>query len=147
MIDCLFVASSKLELEGILTNYPKVVIGVGKAQSAVRTMKAIEIYKPKRIICLGYAGAITQNLRIGDLVCASSVLQYDIDLTSFGLKRCEVPTGDSNNLLGSLPLYVFPQTEARIGICGTADRFLLRSYRKDNPFLWEELGLLFCDME
>lgn len=142
----LVVASSERELEGVQTNLRKVVVGVGKVQSAVRAMEAIALWKPSRVICIGYAGAVDPSLTIGEIVQAESVVQYDIDLTSFGLRRCEVPSGDGSPLLGVLPLSPLPLS-APLGRFGTADRFLLRRYREEHPFLRDELGLLCADME
>jgi adenosylhomocysteine nucleosidase len=157
-VDYLVVASSLLELEGFLTkvdeiqihkgrSFVLVCVGVGKVQSAVLTCKAIATYGPKAVLCVGYAGALDPTLLIGDCVLASSVLQYDVDLRAFRLKRGELPSPVKGETIGSLPLYCPPleDTVSRVG--GTADLFLLRAYREENPWLTEELHLGFADME
>lgn len=157
-VDCLVVASSHLELEGFQTNLDEVqqrnggtyvlaCVGVGKVQSATLTLKAIMKYQPKAVLCLGYAGAVDPIYRIGDCVLASSVVQYDIDLRAFHLGRGEVPSAAQGETVGSLQLDCPPIEGTFVGVCGTADRFLLRSYREANPWLSGELHLGFADME
>jgi nucleoside phosphorylase len=143
----LVVASSVQELEGVLTNARKVVVGVGKVQSAVRTMEALANFRCDQLLCIGYAGSVADGLMIGDMVQADSTVQYDIDLTHFGMKRCEVPNGENNGLLGKLTLPVYRDFKGKTGCFGTADLFLVRSYLLANPWMKDELHLLSCDME
>jgi adenosylhomocysteine nucleosidase len=157
-VDYLVVASSSLELEGFLTkeneiqmhnghSFVLVCVGVGKVQSAVLTCKAIGIYGPKAVLCVGYAGALDPTLAIGDCILASSLFQYDVDLRAFHLKRGELPSPVKGETIGSLSLYC-PSVEGTLNrVGGTADLFLLRPYREENPWLTEELHLGFADME
>jgi nucleoside phosphorylase len=157
-VDYLVVASSVLELEGFQTNlevikrekghsFVLVCVGVGKVQSAALTLKAIMNYQPKAVLCLGYAGAVDPLLKIGDCIFASSVVQYDLDLRSFHLGRGEVPSASKGQTVGALQLEL-PQIAGILsGVCGTADRFLLRSFREENPWLSTDLHIAFADME
>lgn len=143
----LLVAASAMELEGIQTNIPKVVLGVGKVQSTARMMKALGEMRPSEVIMVGYAGAIDDGLEIGDAFQAEAVLQYDIDLTRFKLKRCEVPSWDGISLLGELTLQKDNLLSLPWGRFGTADLFLLRPYLESHPYLRDELSLTCADME
>lgn len=143
----MLVAASEMELEGIQTNIPKVVLGVGKVQSTARAMKAIGQMRPSEVIMVGYAGAVADGLAIGDAFQAETVLQYDIDLTRFKLKRCVVPSGDGTSSLGELTLQKDNLLPLPWGRFGTADLFLLRPYLESHPFLKDELSLTCADME
>ncbi|WP_320127827.1 5'-methylthioadenosine/S-adenosylhomocysteine nucleosidase [uncultured Sphaerochaeta sp.] len=157
-VDLLVVASSEDELEGFLTKYNEVhfldgksyvlvPVGVGKVQASANTVRSIFDYHPKAVLCVGYAGGVDPGLSIGTCVLASSVVQYDIDLRAFHLQRGEVPSAKKGETLASLSLDC-PPMEATIScIGGTADRFLLRPFREENPWLMEDLHLGFADME
>lgn len=157
-LDCLVVASSARELEGFLTkpgersvfkgrSYLLAPLGVSQVQSALNALVALREYQPKRILLVGYAGGIDPALCIGDCILATEVVQYELDLRSFGLKRGETFGRVPNEVLGRLPLYVPPYEKAILAKGGSSDRFLLRDWREANPWLVDELGLGFSDME
>lgn len=58
--------------------------GVGKVFAAVCAEIMILKYKPDSIINIGIAGSLIDNLKIGDVAIAESVVQYDIDTTEVG---------------------------------------------------------------
>jgi len=148
MSGLLVLAASEGELEGLLPKCAAAVIGVGKVQSAVRSLEAIQTNRPDKVVCIGYAGSIADGLQIGDVVVGTRICQYDVDLTHFGCERCEVPTGNGNTQLGFLPLWDDPRIVGTRGAIGSADVFLTRSYLGSHQFLGSGgLGLLACDME
>ena len=157
-VDCLVVASSEKELEGFLTKGKQPVeyagkqivficVGVGNVQAGINTLDAIALYQPNAVLGVGYAGGIDPTLKIGDGIVATSVIHYDVDLRSFGLKRGEVFGPQSREVLGELFLFAPQVEETKQGKMGSAERFLLRSYREDNPWLLDELALASSDME
>jgi len=156
--EVLILAATKRELEGVLTKLYEpiqvagrvvvgVCIGVGKVQSALAAIQAIDAYAPSFVVLLGYAGAIEASLEIGDGFVATQVVQYDLDLRAFGLKRGQTFDGDSQMVDGAIELFAPVLSGFKKVILGTADRFLLRSYREEHPYLTEELGLGASDME
>ncbi len=160
MIECdvLVLAATRRELEGVLTKQQEptlpagrrvvgVCIGVGKVESALAAMQAIHAYTPSLVVLIGYAGAIDESLHIGDGITASRVLQYDLDLRAFGLGRGQTFDGDANRVGPAMELFPVQIDGFREVVLGTADRFLLRSYREQNPYLVQELGLGASDME
>lgn len=157
-VDVLLVAPLKHELEGILTklNEPVLfaskrvigmVVGVGKVASGIAVAHAIAAYKPALVVLVGYCGALEETLAIGDIVCASRVVQYDLDLRAFGLDWGSTFLGDGTHAPSFLPLYCPPIEGAKSVVMGTADRFLVRSYREEHPELREDLHLGCSDME
>ncbi len=158
MLDVLVLGATKQELEGVLPNLgvpcsmgPYAVlglcIGVGKVVSAVETCKALETYHPKRVVLLGWAGGIEQTLAIGDGVMVREVVQYDLDLRSFGLPLGSTLSSGGKPLSPAIHLFCPAIPGFREVVCGTADRFMLPSYRMEHPELLEALKLDICDME
>lgn len=52
--------------------------------AATCTQMIIDVYEPHALVFSGVAGGLLPNMRIGDLVVASHLIQYDIDVTAFG---------------------------------------------------------------
>lgn len=68
-----------------------VLSGVGKVHAAMCTQTLIIKYNPDFILNVGVAGGIGENLKIGDIVIASGVIQHDFDVTAFpGRKKGEI---------------------------------------------------------
>lgn len=65
--------------------------GIGKVNSARITQKLIENFKLDCVLNVGVAGAIHDNLDIGDVVISKTNIQHDFDLTSFGHKKGYIP--------------------------------------------------------
>lgn len=60
------------------------VAGVGKVNAAVCTEAMIIRYAPDCIINVGVAGGLAQDLSVGDIVVADSVVEHDMDTTAIG---------------------------------------------------------------
>ncbi|MXI85423.1 5'-methylthioadenosine/S-adenosylhomocysteine nucleosidase [Sphaerochaeta halotolerans] len=157
-IDVLVVAPLRHELEGVLTKLDEpviiasrrvlgTVIGVGKIASGVTLARAIARYNPALVVLVGYCGALDEHLALGDVVCATRVVQYDLDLRAFGLDWGSTFLWDGSYAPQSLPLYHPAIDGVKPVVMGTADRFLLRSYRDEHPELREVLQLDCSDME
>jgi adenosylhomocysteine nucleosidase len=156
--DVLVLGAIKRELEGVLTKLGEplvlagrevvgLTLGVGKVQSALAAMQAVQTYAPSSVVLLGYAGAIDAGLAIGDGFVATKVVQYDLDLRAFALQRGQTFDENSKVAASTIDLYAPALSGFKQVVLGTADRFLLRSYREQNPYLSEELGLQASDME
>lgn len=68
--------------------------GIGKVNATICTQILIDIYKPQKLIFSGVAGGLLPNMQAGDIIIASHVVQYDMDLTAFGRRRGETPGRD-----------------------------------------------------
>ena len=68
--------------------------GIGKVNATICTQILIDHFKPGMLVFSGVAGGLLPNMRAGDIVIASHVVQYDMDLTAFGRRHGETPGRD-----------------------------------------------------
>jgi len=68
--------------------------GIGKVNATICTQMLVDLYRPRGMIFSGVAGGLLPNMRVGDLVAASHLIQFDIDLTAFGRRHGELPDRD-----------------------------------------------------
>lgn len=71
--------------------------GIGKVNAARTTQVMIDHFKVEYIINLGSAGAINDQLDIGDILIGKYVVQHDFDITAFGHSKGYI-TGVGNNI-------------------------------------------------
>lgn len=65
--------------------------GVGKVNAALTTQLLIDKYDMTHLLFTGVAGAIDETLQVGDLVVSTSAMHHDLDASSLGFKRGEIP--------------------------------------------------------
>ena len=126
--------------------------GVGKVNAAVCAQTMALIYEPELIINSGVSGALVPELRVGDVVIGTDVVQHDVDTTALGDEPGFVSTVDRL----SFPLDNFVSTaiaaaaeelgiRAVRGRIASGDQFVASTERK------EEIVRLFsavtCEME
>jgi adenosylhomocysteine nucleosidase len=68
--------------------------GIGKVNATICTQMMIDLFSPAKLVFSGVAGGLLPNMRAGDIIVASHVVQYDMDLTAFGRRRGETPGRD-----------------------------------------------------
>jgi len=68
--------------------------GIGKVNATICTQMMIDLYQPSAMIFSGVAGGLLPNMQPGDIIVASHVIQYDMDLTAFGRRHGEMPGQD-----------------------------------------------------
>lgn len=71
--------------------------GIGKVNAARTTQVMIDHFKVEYIMNLGSAGAINEQLDIGDILIGKHVVQHDFDITAFGHSKGYI-TGIGNNI-------------------------------------------------
>jgi adenosylhomocysteine nucleosidase len=104
--------SSEAEHAGIrvsLGNYGGTEIalvkcGIGKVNAAICTQMLIDLYHPDRLVFSGVAGGLPPNMAAGDLIIASHLIQFDVDLTAFGRRHGELP--DRDRMIQSDPVLI-----------------------------------------
>ena len=68
--------------------------GIGKVNATICTQMLVDLYQPEGMIFSGVAGGLLPNMQVGDIVVASHLIQFDIDLTAFGRRHGELPDSD-----------------------------------------------------
>lgn len=58
--------------------------GAGKVSAAVGTALLNQLYQPDYVINSGSSGAVSEGLKVGDIIIADRVCYHDVDLTTFG---------------------------------------------------------------
>jgi adenosylhomocysteine/aminodeoxyfutalosine nucleosidase len=110
---------------------------IGKVFSALTAATLIERYKAKKLLFSGVAGAIDENLKIGDLIAATKLAQHDLDITAFGHPYGYVPEGsiyiESDRELLGIANDVAKELKRELhrGIIATGDQFIADSKRKE----------------
>jgi len=67
---------------------------IGKVFASLTATILIEKFGCETLLFSGVAGAINEDLSIGDLIIADGVCQHDLDITAFGHPYGYVPEGD-----------------------------------------------------
>lgn len=76
--------------------------GIGKVNATICTQMLIDRFDPGALVFSGVAGGLLPNMRVGDVVIASHLIQYDMDLTAFGRRHGEIP-GQESRMVESDP--------------------------------------------
>ena len=127
---------------------------VGKVHAAICCQAMILNYKPKLILNVGVAGAINEELQIGDLVIASGVIQHDFDISAFPHRKKGEISGINSVEIKCTPWIMeklinfrndFPQISFEKGTILTGDQFVNSLEKRLN--LKKEFGGLACEME
>lgn len=128
--------------------------GIGKVNAAVCSQILISSLSVTHVINTGVAGAIHNDLEVGDIVISSDVLEHDFDATNFGYKLGEIPRLDTyifkaeNDLINMA--YKSSNKEnikykTMIGRILSGDVFVASPEKKD--FLWNEFSGYCTEME
>src|SRR5262245_26883986 len=119
--------------------------GVGKVCAAMVCEKLIDAYHPQAIIFTGVAGALNQDLDIGDVVVSRDCIQHDLDVQALGFARGTIPYTQYRVFVASEQLRKLALlahlggnkiVEGRIL---TGDQFLTHKEASDHQYLVEEL--------
>lgn len=113
----LFVYALEKEVGPTVKKYNSVACGIGKVNAAVALCQAVATYNPDVIINLGSAGSNT--FLQGDLVCCTSFIQRDMDISALGYTMYETPFMSDGLLLE----HGVQLASLATGVCGTGDSF------------------------
>lgn len=128
------------------SNYPNTIIaicGVGCIQAAMATTLLIEKYNVNRIINYGFAGYFDEDLKVGDIVNVSAVIDCDMDLTISGNKPGQYDDFESEYF--NLDTAFFEKITDITKILSSSDRFLDDGNERNK--LIETFGKNLSDME
>ena len=70
--------------------------GIGKTNAARTTQILIDYYKPEAIFNIGVAGGIAKNLKVGDIIISTSLVQHDFDINAFNHPKGYIPNIGNN---------------------------------------------------
>lgn len=125
--------------------------GVGKVNAGRTTQVILDKFETFAVINTGAAGALDENLKIGDIVISTGLIQYDFDVTAFGREKGFV-SGVGKIFEPDDRLVSICEKELAVlelpfkkGLIGTADRFL--SNRDEKISVKNEFGAMCAEME
>lgn len=68
-----------------------IIGGVGKVSAAASLSHLLSSYKVDKVVGVGVAGGIAEDLHVGDVVICTEALQHDMDVTAFGYELGMIP--------------------------------------------------------
>jgi adenosylhomocysteine/aminodeoxyfutalosine nucleosidase len=110
---------------------------IGKVFSTLTCATMIEHFGCDRLLFSGVAGAVSPELKVGDLVVATKLSQHDLDITAFGHPYGFVPEGavfvEADKAMIELSKNVASKMGKNVkeGIIATGDQFVANEERKD----------------
>ena len=125
--------------------------GIGKANAAAAASILCEAHRPELIINTGSAGGFSEQLKIGDVVFATSLTYSDVDATGFDYVYGQVPQMPSHYLLENSSIYFdllsfSTRYKLHKGLIVTSDSFM--SDKKTVEAIKQRFpGVLASDME
>jgi adenosylhomocysteine/aminodeoxyfutalosine nucleosidase len=110
---------------------------IGKVFSTLTAATMIEHFGAEKLLFSGVAGAISNDLKVGDLIVATKLSQHDLDITAFGHPFGYVPEGkvfvetDKELLAISKTVASEMGLHVKEGIIATGDQFVANEERKN----------------
>ncbi|WP_257904672.1 multifunctional 5'-methylthioadenosine / S-adenosylhomocysteine nucleosidase / 6-amino-6-deoxyfutalosine hydrolase [Campylobacter lari] len=124
---------------------------IGKVNSTLSAAIVIEKFKAELLLFTGVAGAFNPSLEIGDLIYATKLAQYDLDITAFGHPLGYVPGNEifikTDDKLNNLAIEVAKELGVKLqsGIIATGDEFIYDENKKAK--IREIFNADACEME
>jgi adenosylhomocysteine/aminodeoxyfutalosine nucleosidase len=124
---------------------------IGKVFSTLTATSLIEHFGCDRLLFSGVAGAISSELKVGDLVIATKLAQHDLDITAFGHPYGYVAEGsvfvDADAQMLDMAKEVADEMcrDVRKGIIATGCQFVADEDRKN--WIGKEFGSYALEME
>ena len=124
---------------------------IGKVFSTLTAATMIGHFNATKLLFSGVAGAISNDLKVGDLIVATKLAQHDLDITAFGHPFGYVPEGavfvEADKELIALSKEVAKDMGKTIkeGVIATGDQFVANEERKN--WIGSEFGADALEME
>lgn len=128
--------------------------GIGKVNAAMCTQILCDLFDIEYIINTGIAGALHQDLNIGDLVISTDCIQHDVDVTAFGYVKGRIPGFTTPEFLADQTLQaaakevnekVNPDIHTFLGRIVSGDQFI--SSHETKEYLIQEFQGYCAEME
>jgi len=110
---------------------------IGKVFSTLTAATMIEHFNATKLLFSGVAGAISNDLKVGDLIVATKLAQHDLDITAFGHPFGYVPEGavfvEADKELIALSKEVAKDMGKTLkeGVIATGDQFVANEEKKE----------------
>ena len=110
---------------------------IGKVFSTLTATTMIEHFGAEKLLFSGVAGAVSPELKVGDLVVATKLSQHDLDISAFGHPFGYVPEGavfvetDKDMIALSKEVASEMGKTVKEGIIATGDQFVANEERKN----------------
>jgi len=117
-----------------------IIVAYSKIGSAFSTLTAtvlIQHFGCNKLLFSGVAGAISSELKIGDLIYATKLCKHDLDITAFGHPHGYVPEGkvfiypDESLIEVAKNVARKNQIDLKSGIIATGDQFISSNEKKE----------------
>lgn len=125
--------------------------GIGKVNAAM-TATYLILQGATRVIFTGVAGGVDPELRVGDIVVSTDLVQHDVDVTPLGYERGtipdETPAWQANEQLTELAMQAAADIEgiqAKAGRVASGDQFIASA--EGVQFLASQFGAACAEME
>ncbi|WP_019585517.1 5'-methylthioadenosine/adenosylhomocysteine nucleosidase [Deinococcus apachensis] len=125
--------------------------GIGKVNAAMTATYLLQ-EGASRVIFTGVAGGVHPDLRVGDIVVSSDLVQHDVDVTALnyalGTIPGETPTWAADEALRTVALEAAGEVEGvqvLEGRVASGDQFI--ASREGARRLWETFGAACAEME
>lgn len=125
--------------------------GIGKVNAAM-TATYLILQGATRVIFTGVAGGVDPELRVGDIVVSTDLVQHDVDVTPLGYERGtipdETPAWQANEQLTELAMQAAADIEgiqAKAGRIASGDQFIASV--EGVQALWTHFGAACAEME
>lgn len=135
--ECIYAANTYYQGEykgkEVVVAYSK----IGKVFATLTATMLIEKFCCDTLLFSGVAGAISDELQIGDLVIADGLCQHDLDITAFGHPYGYVPEGEvcipTDVNLRNIAKAVAHEKGLKLkeGVIATGDQFVANPERKE----------------
>ncbi len=126
--------------------------GVGKVNAALCTQVLVDLFAVDAVINTGVAGAISSDVKIGDIVISSEALQHDFDTSAVGdepgvISGLDTSIFKADNSLVSIAYDVVKELglNAYVGRIASGDQFISAPDSKNR--IYEMFSPLCCEME
>ncbi len=130
--------------------------GIGKVNAAICTQVLIDMYGVDYIINTGVAGAISSQLKVGDVVVSDDIVHHDMDCTQFGYELGVIPRMQESYFKADVELInLAKQTcsevvaatnnKAYVGRIASGDQFIASSEQKER--ISKNFGAFCAEME
>lgn len=124
---------------------------IGKVHSAITACSMIIKFGVECIIFSGVAGALSGELKVGDLILATKLCQHDVDITAFGHPLGFIPEGklfyesDSNLRKKAKEIAKTLNLNIKEGVIASGDQFIANKDIKER--IVKEFGAIAVEME